>query len=99
MVMADPRRGENRQCWLIEPWGAIQLEPCLFPEDEGWLEFAQACVGGYVEQIQARSFAKRDIVSAFCNEEGLIHGMQENFTASEFFTIRLVGRVLMYVRT
>jgi hypothetical protein len=98
-MMAEPKRGENRQCWLIEPYSAVQLEPCLFPEDAEWLQWAQACVGGYVERINPRSFIKGDIVSAFCNEDGRSLRLPPNEMAETFFSTQFVGRVLMYVRT
>jgi len=101
MVMAEPKRGENHECWVLETNGmSHQVTPCLFPEDDGWLTWAQMCVAGYVESVPRTFWGRSDIVSAWCNEDGGIMEMDYNNAAPQWFTgIHLKGRVLVYVRT
>jgi len=96
-MMAQPKRGENRSCYLLDIWGSQQLIPALYPEDEGWLEWAQACVGGYV-RLAPRPYLKRDVVAIYCNEDGLPLGLEKNMMAGEYLMGEYVGRLLVYVR-
>lgn len=68
----------------------------LYPDDAGWLEWAQQQVGGYVERYPIKL---PSITSMWVNEEGLLLGLPINQAVLGQFGQHIVGDVVIYMRT
>ena len=59
----------------------------------------QKCVGGYIETVPDFESPYRvglgSYPLAYCNEEGLVHGLASNPKASEICGLPLVGNILL----
>lgn len=71
----------------------------LYPDDAGWLGWVQRQVGGYVERYSTRLIPYASVVSMWVNEEGLLLGLPINQAVMSQFHVRVVGDVVIYIRT
>ena len=92
------KRGETREAWLYQPNGlAVLLEPAIMPEQDGWLQWAQLIVDGYVEQLPRSMILDRHIDMVFMNEQaGFFAEYGETIVVGLSRPLR--GNVLVYRR-
>ena len=96
MIPRSIRREDRPTILWIKAAGlTLELTDGLYPDDEGWLEFAQSKVGGYVIRYpRPPTF----VTSMWVNEEGLLMGLPLNEGVFEMYGISVVGDVLVYMR-
>lgn len=96
-MMGRTIRREDRPTilWIKANGLTLELDDGLYPDDKGWLDWAQSKVGGYVERYpRPPTF----VTSMWVNEEGLLMGLPLNQGVFEMYGIQIVGDALVYMR-
>lgn len=95
-IMFEDKEGRPTCCIYRTDGRTEIVQNPLYPDDYGWLEWVQRQVGGYVERYPIRP---PNVISMWVNEEGLLLGLPINQAVKEQWGIRVVGDVVIYIRT
>lgn len=95
-IMFEDKEGRPTCCIYRTDGRTEIVQNPLYPDDNGWLEWVQRQVGGYVERYPIRL---PNITSMWVNEEGRLLGLQPNQAVLTQFNHFVVGDAVIYIRT